>query len=418
MNDWDGAVALRIHLGQATWLVAGRHEEDISSSDDLVLPLRGESNVPDHLPFVLSLRSSQEVCVSLLSTSHHHQLNVSCDALGVPGDEPWEDLLDQIHALLRRKTPDEAHEGNVLSHLQPQLSLQQLLRLRLARRVSRREADPLGNQELVLAGVPLVHVDAVENSHRVREAEACHLVHPPGSFEGHDLVAVGGSHSADLVRHLDPSLQQLDRFSLVQGMRSLLLRIHPEVLVVIRVVSQSKVAEGERWSFGVGRVGERPLVAHVVYVEDASRLGVDLVSPVVARQDQGHEACLPVIGEEDNVLSVGNSSARHDERRLKRCPGKQSESEQVVSIVHATFSVHSLALERPMLHKHVVYTLVLADQLVLVTVLHRMSCVPQPKRSFHPRRLNTFILTIHGSDCHHTMSKLRQRYTQLIRHIS
>mmetsp|Transcript_18294 Transcript_18294/g.60118 ORF Transcript_18294/g.60118 Transcript_18294/m.60118 type:complete len:200 (-) Transcript_18294:1355-1954(-) len=199
MHHWDGAVALGIHLGEATRLVARGHQEDVSTGDDLVLPLGREPDVAHDLALVLSLCPPEEVGISLLSAAHHHELHVACDALGVPGDEPGEDLFDQVDTLLGGKAPDEAHERDVLPDLQPELSLQQLLGLRLARGLCGREADALGNEELVVARVPLVHVDAVEDPDGVREAEASDFMHPPGSLEGHDLIAVGWSDCADLV---------------------------------------------------------------------------------------------------------------------------------------------------------------------------------------------------------------------------
>jgi hypothetical protein len=55
------------------------------------------------------------------------------------------------------------------------------------------------------------------------------------------------------------------------------LGVNPKVLVIVSVVPQTKVAEGEGLRPRIGGVWEGTLVAHVVNVKHAASLGENLV---------------------------------------------------------------------------------------------------------------------------------------------
>ena len=63
---------------------------------------------------------------------------------------------------------------------------------------------------MVLRGVPLVHVDAVEDAIEVHVAARAHVVEPETALRRLHLLLVRRRHRHDTVRHLNAALEQLD----------------------------------------------------------------------------------------------------------------------------------------------------------------------------------------------------------------
>eukprot|EP00960_Hanusia_phi_P053905 762494-Hanusia_phi.AAC.4 len=175
--------------------------------------------------------------------------------------QPGEDRLDHVDALLVGQAPDEGDDGDVGVELAGALAGGVVLVEEVV------VALDFGRQEAIALGVPLVTVDAVENSVEVWEASPARVLQAPASLHRDDLVPVARRHSHHPIRHLDPSLEQLD------------LPVVEE-LVVVGAVRQPQV-------MGIYH-GKVAAVSHVVDVEHGAGRLVAAVPPVVRRQDQRH----------------------------------------------------------------------------------------------------------------------------------
>ena len=123
--------------------------------------------------------------------------------------------------------------------------------------------------------------------------------------------------------------------------------------VVQEIIGQPEVLECPLWSFpGVGQVvvvhlgvGEVSVVTHVVDDEQAPSLLVHTPATVVGGDDERDQACLPVICDEDNLLTKG-SNGWQDEGSLNSSPREESKAKEVIEvIVPARLTVHTSALE-------------------------------------------------------------------------
>ena len=101
----------------------------------------------------------------------------------------------------------------------------------------------------------------------------------------------------------------------------------------------------------------RALVQNVVNGANRARILVDAVRTVFGRHQSRYQTGVPVVGDEDDVLSVITTALREWQlkRRFARGVGQQSESELVVAVHAVRISVQStLAVERRMIDEDVI----------------------------------------------------------------
>mmetsp|Transcript_967 Transcript_967/g.2100 ORF Transcript_967/g.2100 Transcript_967/m.2100 type:complete len:509 (+) Transcript_967:142-1668(+) len=400
----DSAVALRVQLRQTARLVPGRHDEDVGASEDLVLHLRGESDVAGSAPVVVPLCVAEEACVPLVARAHHDHLDVAGDAI-VAVHEPGHNSLEDIDTLLVREPPDEGDHRTVGALRQVERRLEVGLAASFPCDVVRAEevveALAVCAEVVVRCRVPLVNVDAVQHAVEVRESSPACVLKAPAALRREDLVPVAGRNSDDSVSQLDASLEQLDLPVVVE---------HIEV----RPVRQSEV-------MGVARREPAP-VAHVVDVEDCTRVLVAAEAAVVGCHDQRDKADHPIVADEDHVIAKERLLAFFDwpvrigvravdaEGSLQSRPAEESEAHQVVVV-----PVHAPPLVATLLHEHVIDTtcrLALDgwDSLApLPPVLRAQLLLAHPE--FLPRAcvLRPLVARVQRRHSHNAMSETRQR---------
>mmetsp|Transcript_35306 Transcript_35306/g.70626 ORF Transcript_35306/g.70626 Transcript_35306/m.70626 type:complete len:250 (-) Transcript_35306:1158-1907(-) len=245
----------------------------------------------------------------------------------------------------------------------------------------------------------------------------------PAALVGHDLLFVRGRDRDHPIRHLDAPQQQLDALSVVHhpSVSALLLLEDPLEQVVVCVVGQAEVAEGPLRSVaGVRevvvvhlRVREVPVVAHVVDDEETSRRTEHLPPAVVGSKDEGDQAALPVVGDEDHLVAEGRDGGE-DQRGLQRRPREEREPEQVVEVVVASWvTVHARALEgRGVLHKHPVdadgriRVVGSVGRLPLVRVVDVVGASVQVELPSHVRPDHAVVALVGGGDGHDSVPHL------------
>mmetsp|Transcript_86050 Transcript_86050/g.267367 ORF Transcript_86050/g.267367 Transcript_86050/m.267367 type:complete len:399 (+) Transcript_86050:183-1379(+) len=294
VNHWECAVQLGVHLGQAAGLVARGHEEEVAARHHLVLDLGVETHVATDAAAEAALRPPQGLGVLLLAVAHQDQLHVAGHAIARVLHQPTDDLPNDIHPLLPGEAPDKADEHCAWVLVQAHLVLQHGLVAALALFEVLHRVPP-GNL-LIDQGVPAV-IHAVQDA---SEAQAVGLaahdvLHAETAVHCLDLPSVVGGDGEDAVGADEARLGKVDAIPVDQVVRGLLL--HAE-------------------EFARVHVGVLALVPEVVDDIDAACLVVAAVGPVLVAEVKGHQAGLPVIGQEEHLVTVGIAADVEDERRL------------------------------------------------------------------------------------------------------
>mmetsp|Transcript_36948 Transcript_36948/g.94380 ORF Transcript_36948/g.94380 Transcript_36948/m.94380 type:complete len:527 (+) Transcript_36948:565-2145(+) len=425
VHDGDGAVALRIHLRQTAWLVPRRHEENISTRDNLVLHLRRKAHVPTHPALVLRLGGAHELGVFGIATAHHDDLRTLQYVSTV--HDPVEALLEDVDAFLGRKAPDEGDQGSFGVHIQTQRGLD----VRLAKCLARAVFDAvLANEMLVGHWIPFIGIDTVEDSVETALTRANLFLKAPAA-RCHDLFLVAWRHCDDAIGNVDCSHQQLAALPIVNLalVTPILLRKDILVDVVEQVVCKPKVHERPLGGLtGILeivvvhlRVRKVALIAHVVNDEEAPRWLEHAPPPVVRRKDEGDQTSLPVIGDEDDLFAKRSDSGQQ-QGSLNRSPREEAKAEHVVKVLVASrVAVHACTFEAAILHEDAIYTNlgrvgVPSDlcRAPHVRIVHLVRATVQREASADLRGHGTLIVRVGRSNSHDTVPAAAERDGELV----
>ena len=189
------ALCAKRHLRKTTWLVLRGHEQKVASRHHAVLDFRVEADISsDQLQHAdtrcrllvaprskfqklrdLESRGATDstavgvLCVGeligigVLALAHEDDLNPAKDTRILVGEEPGDDLRDQMHALLEAKPSTEAHQCSTRVFVQAQRSLELPLSMRLALQEVRQAIVP--RDVRVRPGIPLVRNTVQDAGH-------------------------------------------------------------------------------------------------------------------------------------------------------------------------------------------------------------------------------------------------------------
>jgi len=189
------AVVHGVELVQAARLKPGRHEEDVAPGGDAVRHLVAEPEPgPDLVP-ISALHVVEAVLEVLPAAAEEHELDVLVH----------QELLrvkHKVDALLLIETTDETDHARVVALGQAERSLERRL-TRLLARPKTLEVEPvglesIGLQEAIVRGVPVVEVDAVNNTAHLGGVGAHGGREAPAALVGTQLPGVSGAHGDHL----------------------------------------------------------------------------------------------------------------------------------------------------------------------------------------------------------------------------
>ncbi len=230
--------------------------------------------------------------------------------------QPVGHLRNQVEAFLRGKARDDADHGQLrVGGGHAEFRQQVLLALRLLAQVLRTE---VAGRILVGFGVPLVIIDAVENSRYGRRAGAQHALQPETVFRALDLLAVLPAHRGDEIGEDQRALQEV------------------HLAVEFELVDGEQVPRQQQERQRVGR--KQALVADVVDGKHRARVMERGIVRIQAAQQDRHQRRLPVVA----VKNVGRAQ---DLRRLDRGAAEKPEALRVIAVVAERCAVESVAIE-------------------------------------------------------------------------
>mmetsp|Transcript_57984 Transcript_57984/g.165093 ORF Transcript_57984/g.165093 Transcript_57984/m.165093 type:complete len:357 (-) Transcript_57984:1683-2753(-) len=208
VHDGQRAVLLGVHLGQPAGLVLRGHQQEVAAGHHPVLHLGVEADVAADAALEVLLRGADLPLVAPVALAHHDQLHPAVHAVARVGQQPGDDLVDQMYALLVAQAPAEADEARARVLVEAQLLLQCSLALWLPLlEALRREVDW---NVRIRHGAPLVG-DAVEYT---LEPPLAALL-PQGVVQAEpthgclDLPRVVRRHGQHAVGHLDACSEQV-----------------------------------------------------------------------------------------------------------------------------------------------------------------------------------------------------------------
>mmetsp|Transcript_97844 Transcript_97844/g.285558 ORF Transcript_97844/g.285558 Transcript_97844/m.285558 type:complete len:216 (-) Transcript_97844:1115-1762(-) len=123
---------------------------------------------------------------------------------------------------------------------------------------------------------------------------------------------------------------------------------------------------------------------------------------VLVEEVDGHQARLPVVGDEETVLTVGGAAQREDERSLRGGQGEQREAEEVVLVLLVGNCVTvetSRPVEGVVLHEDEVAAPAAAVLLPEVEVLHLILAAVEPDLRV-AAVLRVLVVVVPRGNCH------------------
>mmetsp|Transcript_3654 Transcript_3654/g.6663 ORF Transcript_3654/g.6663 Transcript_3654/m.6663 type:complete len:273 (-) Transcript_3654:371-1189(-) len=165
--------------------------------------------------------------------------------------------------------------------------------------------------------------------------------------------------------------------------------------VVIPVVGKVEVAELVR--------GEDTLVEKVVDGQHTARTEVHAVGAVLGAQESGDQSGVPVVGNKDAFVAVGDAAQRDLQRRLQCCVCEQGEAELIVAEFAVRVAVRSAHTHEAswVVHKHKVHAVFEA-----VEVPDVMHSAKEADLSADPRIHRVFVGPVSWDDDHHAVTTL------------
>mmetsp|Transcript_77631 Transcript_77631/g.186221 ORF Transcript_77631/g.186221 Transcript_77631/m.186221 type:complete len:226 (+) Transcript_77631:347-1024(+) len=127
-----GAIGLCIHLWKATGLVLARHQQEVAARHHAMLDFGVEAHVAADAASVGVLGVGELRGVHVIALAHQDHLDPAQDAAVLVGEQPGDDLRDQMHALLKAQATTEAEQSSSRVFVETQRTLQIALAMHLA----------------------------------------------------------------------------------------------------------------------------------------------------------------------------------------------------------------------------------------------------------------------------------------------
>mmetsp|Transcript_24863 Transcript_24863/g.45027 ORF Transcript_24863/g.45027 Transcript_24863/m.45027 type:complete len:387 (-) Transcript_24863:1255-2415(-) len=289
MDYGQGAVHLRIHLRQTTRLVLRRHQEQIAPSQHAMLYTRIKTNIATNLSTIHGFHLCHFSCPLVFTLPHDDELGSS--SLKVM-EQPRDDRHEERQAFLIAEPATEAQKDHVWINVEAKLLLQGFLVGSLSF-LEVCDAEVLCNVR-VDGWTPLVR-NAVEDSNQP-------LLSPPSPEIVVDAIATLGAlyfvcvvrgDGQNTIGSSDATKKKID---------AVVTEMHIFALQILTCKSAWQVEEGINWVFLFGVLA---LVSDVVDHHHAAHVVVDVVCLVLVEEVHRENACLPVIANEEHVLTVG-----------------------------------------------------------------------------------------------------------------
>mmetsp|Transcript_45737 Transcript_45737/g.74319 ORF Transcript_45737/g.74319 Transcript_45737/m.74319 type:complete len:231 (+) Transcript_45737:330-1022(+) len=228
MHNWQGAIRECNHLRNATWLVAGRHEEEVTTSHHISFNLWAEACVATHTALVLNLDVLQPLRQISIAVAHENKLHTACNTIPFVLQKPVNHaILQDIDAFLPCKPSDEPNQGHGRILIQSELLLEECLAFFFPCKVC---GIKVCSDELIRRRVPGV-LDSVLNSCQVDAFSSANVLQQKAALGGRNLIGVILGHSQHPITCDQRALGEVDAFALVQLPCSHVLWEHMEQVV-------------------------------------------------------------------------------------------------------------------------------------------------------------------------------------------
>ena len=198
MDNGKGAIFEAIHLGQATRLIPGRHEEKIGPGNDVM----GELFIEPDQNADLFRKPMGEIAKIAFHFRIARAENHEADILR---EQPLRDVPDQIDPLLAGEAGDTAEDRHVAAG-EIELLKQRLLARRLSLEISRGEMG--GSQGIVLR-IPKAVVNTVEDTGDLVPVLIKHAVEATAEVLRLNLLGIAGANRGNLVRQDNATFQAI-----------------------------------------------------------------------------------------------------------------------------------------------------------------------------------------------------------------